>query len=148
MFLRPFVIREGGPVMGDNVHYPPKLWHGCPLAAFARAFHSLGTQSHLFGVEDKQQLRHLKDLYGIHDQLAGTTPSPHSRRRQSTTPQHNIITAYPPTPQADYHTVHAAQTLHSSPEIDAGVATPPAQSQERPATRKEAPAYTVVGREP
>ncbi|KAL8682357.1 MAG: hypothetical protein Q9224_006787 [Gallowayella concinna] len=128
--------------MGDTAHYPPKSWHGCPLAALARAFHSLGTQSHLFSFNVKQQLRDLKDLYGMHDQLASVNPNTQSHRRESTTPQHNTVAAYPPTPRAEHHTVDAAQILPSSPNVDAGVTTDTAQSESRPATRKRRREHT------
>ncbi|KAL8816855.1 MAG: hypothetical protein Q9223_004207 [Gallowayella weberi] len=143
MFLRPFLVQEAGPVMGESAHYPPKSWHGCPLAALARAFHSLGTQSHLFPCKIKQQLRDLKDLYGLHDELAGINPSTQFRRRESTTLQHNIINPYPPTPQAEYHTADALQTLPLSPNMDAGIMTNTAQSQNRPAMRKRMREHTV-----
>ncbi|KAL8806227.1 MAG: hypothetical protein Q9182_001502 [Xanthomendoza sp. 2 TL-2023] len=136
MFLRPFLLREAEPVLGESSHYPSKSWHGCPLAALARAFHSLGTQSHLFPFKIKQQLRDLKDLYGLHDELASINPSTQARRQESTTLQHNIINLYPPTPQAEHHSGDASQTLPFAPNIDTGGTTSAAQSQNRPATRK------------
>ncbi|KAL9576430.1 MAG: hypothetical protein Q9212_007102 [Teloschistes hypoglaucus] len=62
-------------ILGEDPKFPPKPWHGCPLAALSRAFHSLGTQSHLFPRDIRQQLRDLQDLYGINDQVAGAVPS-------------------------------------------------------------------------
>ncbi|KAL8933549.1 MAG: hypothetical protein Q9216_006318 [Gyalolechia sp. 2 TL-2023] len=56
---------------GESTEFPLKQWHGCPLAAIHRTFHSLGSQSHLFPEDIKHQLRELKDLYGHHDHLAG-----------------------------------------------------------------------------
>lgn len=136
IFLRPFLMREGGPVIGENVLYPPKSWHGCPLAALARAFHSLGTQSHLFPLRLKQQLRDLQDLYGFHDQLASIIPSLESNPRETTPLQPNSSTAYPPTPQAENHTFDTAQTYPASKDVGTGFATNTAQSESRPVGRK------------
>lgn len=73
MFLYPRSVNNQT-IIGEGPDRPPKQWHGCPLAALAMAFHSLGSQSHLFPDDIKQQLRHLKDLYGRHDWLAGLLP--------------------------------------------------------------------------
>ncbi|KAL8665809.1 MAG: hypothetical protein Q9202_001931 [Teloschistes flavicans] len=62
-------------VLGEDPKFPPKPWHGCPLAALSRAFHSLGSQSHLFPSDIRQQLRDLQDLYGTNDQRAGAVPN-------------------------------------------------------------------------
>ncbi|KAL8635597.1 MAG: hypothetical protein Q9228_006928 [Teloschistes exilis] len=62
-------------ILGEDPKFPPKSWHGCPLAALSRAFHSLGTQSHLFPREIREQLRQLQDLYGTNDQVAGALPN-------------------------------------------------------------------------
>lgn len=62
-------------VLGEDPKFPPKSWYGCPLAALSRAFHSLGSQSHLFPRDIRQRLRDLQDLYGTNDQLAGAVPN-------------------------------------------------------------------------
>ncbi|KAL8685574.1 MAG: hypothetical protein Q9218_007675 [Villophora microphyllina] len=75
LYRRMFLIESGGPNGRIGETLPPKPWHGCPLAAFSRAFHSMGSQSHLFPREVRQQLRGLKDLYSDHDQMCGAIPT-------------------------------------------------------------------------
>ncbi|KAL8644952.1 MAG: hypothetical protein Q9210_006987 [Variospora velana] len=62
---------HSGDISGESTEFPPKAWLGDPLAALNRAFTSLGSQSHLFPVEIKQQLRDLQDLYSTHDHMTG-----------------------------------------------------------------------------
>ncbi|KAL9596823.1 MAG: hypothetical protein Q9219_005537 [cf. Caloplaca sp. 3 TL-2023] len=73
-------------MVGEVAKFPPKPWHGCPLTALHRAFNCLGSQSHLFPDDIKQQLRKLQDLYGLHDQLTGVIPTvqPSSMERSVT----------------------------------------------------------------
>ncbi|KAL8727795.1 MAG: hypothetical protein Q9181_005581 [Wetmoreana brouardii] len=82
-------------MVGEDEHFPPKPWHGCPSAALARAFHSLGTQSHLFPKEIKQQLRDLKDLYGHHDQLVGAIPITRASTGKAAAPKAIVDEPYP-----------------------------------------------------
>ena len=87
MFLRPLA---GISAIGEDPRYPPKSWHGCPLASLTRAFHSLGSQAHLFPPEIRQNLRDLQDLYGYHDQLAGVIPTTEASSGETAPPQPTV----------------------------------------------------------
>ena len=56
-------------------HFPPKPWHGFPMAALSRAFHSLGVKAGAFPHDLKQQLRDLQDLYDDHDDQVAEAPA-------------------------------------------------------------------------
>lgn len=83
-------------IVGENAEFPPKPWHGCPLAALHRAFQSLGSQSHLFPDDIKKQVRDLKDLYGYHDRLAGTIPIATARSKKGPAVVPAAISTYLP----------------------------------------------------
>ena len=95
MILRPFA---GINAIGEDPRYPPKPWHGCPLASLTRAFHSLGSQAHLFPQEVRQDLRDLQDLYGYHDQLVGVIPTTEASSGETAPPQPAVDEYAPFTP--------------------------------------------------
>ncbi|KAL8870329.1 MAG: hypothetical protein Q9174_003602 [Haloplaca sp. 1 TL-2023] len=87
MFFRRFA---GINTPGEDPRYPPKSWHGCPLASLSRAFHSLGSQAHLFPHKVRQDLRDLQDLYGNHDQSVGVIPITRASTAKPTPPQPTV----------------------------------------------------------
>ncbi|KAI4088143.1 MAG: hypothetical protein L6R37_008238 [Teloschistes peruensis] len=97
-------------ILGEDPKFPPKSWHGCPLAALSRAFHSLGTQSHLFPRQIRQQLRDLQDLYGTNDQVAGALPNTQALPLEAAALQGHASTSntnasfpYPPQPSQNLY---------------------------------------------
>ncbi|KAL8707036.1 MAG: hypothetical protein Q9225_007865 [Loekoesia sp. 1 TL-2023] len=82
LFFHSRYSSNGVEIVGENAEFPPRPWHGCPLAALHRVFQSLGPQSHLFPDDIKKQLRDLKDLYGHHDRLAGVIPMATARSKK------------------------------------------------------------------
>lgn len=133
---------NGVAVFGESAEIPPKPWHGCPLAALNRAFNSLGSQSHIYSSEVRQQLRDLQDLYGIHDYVAGVILA----AQTSSGPAAAVIatSASPSWPQALYGTPNTLTNAQPKPQTSPAQNTGQSRGMEQPqnVTRKRKRAWS------